>query len=95
MPTADILHNHAESRWEARMDDEVVGVADYFDDGTVLTFTHTFVGPKVRGGAVAGALIAAALTEARQTGRKVVPACSFVVSYLKRHPEYQELVADR
>jgi uncharacterized protein len=29
---------------------------------------------------------------ARSRGLKVVPRCSFVAGYLRRHPEYQDLV---
>lgn len=92
MPVADIKHNPQASRWEAHMDGELVGVADYTDDGSVITFTHTFVEPAVRGGAVAGGLIRSALDSAIEAERKVVPACSFVARYIQRHPQYQDLV---
>lgn len=92
MPTTDIRHNQEARRWEATMDDRLVGVADYIDDGTVVTFTHTFVDPEVRGGAVASALIRSALDEAADRHRKVVPACSFVARYISRHSEYQKLL---
>ena len=36
-----------------------------------------------------------ALTDIREQGSKVIPQCGFVASYIRRHPEWQELVAVR
>jgi predicted GNAT family acetyltransferase len=33
----------------------------------------------------------AALEHARAQGWKVVPACAYAVSYMKRHPEFDDL----
>lgn len=33
-----------------------------------------------------------ALEIVRSEGLKIVPTCQFVSAYLRRHPEYQELV---
>jgi len=35
-----------------------------------------------------------ALEAAREQGKQVVPLCPFVAAYIKRHPEYQPLVAE-
>jgi predicted GNAT family acetyltransferase len=31
-----------------------------------------------------------ALDDTRRRGFKIVPACSFVVAYVRRHPEYRD-----
>jgi len=36
----------------------------------------------------ASRLVGAALADARARGFKIVPACSFVVAYVRRHPEH-------
>jgi predicted GNAT family acetyltransferase len=57
-------------------------------------FDHTEVPPALRGQGVAGQLAQAAFEHARAHGWKVQPACSYIDVYLKRHPEYRDLLAD-
>jgi predicted GNAT family acetyltransferase len=37
--------------------------------------------------------VADALDDIRSRGLKVVPLCPFVAAYIRRHPEYEDLVA--
>jgi predicted GNAT family acetyltransferase len=37
-------------------------------------------------------LVEAALTDIRVRGLRVVPLCPFVAGYIRRHPEYADLV---
>ena len=37
-------------------------------------------------------LVAGALADIRSRGLKLVPVCPFVLAYLKRHPEFDDLV---
>jgi predicted GNAT family acetyltransferase len=55
-------------------------------------FNHTEVPPQLRGQGVAGKLAKAALDHARKQGWRVVPACSYIELYIRRHPEYAGLV---
>ena len=70
-------------------------------DGAVLSYTfkdglhhfdHTVVPPELRGKGIAGELATVALEHARQHGWRIVPDCSFIEVFLKRHPEYADLV---
>lgn len=68
-------------------------VIDYrFADGT-MTITHTSVPQAVGGRGIAADLTRAALEHARAQGWKVVPACSYAVSFMKRHHEFDDLRA--
>jgi uncharacterized protein len=49
----------------------------------------------LRGGGIAGRLTAGALDLARSQGIKVIPRCPYVVNYIERHPQYQDLLARR
>ena len=44
--------------------------------------------------AVASTLIRWALDDVRRQAKRVVPLCPFVVAFLKRHPDYVDLVTD-
>ena len=84
-------------RFEARVGDTVAGFAEYRDhdrDGaTVRTFPHTVVEEEYGGRGIAGNLARTALDDARQRGMTVVPRCSFFAAFIRKHPEYADLVA--
>lgn len=86
-----VRHNAAESRFEAEVDGNM-SVADYHLRGTEMIMTHTFVPPQLRGKGIAEKLVRVALEHARSERLRVVPACSYVAAFIKRHPEYQPLL---
>jgi predicted GNAT family acetyltransferase len=65
----------------------------YRRQGDVLLLTHTEVPPALEGRGIAAALVKAALDWARAEGLRVRPLCSYVVTYMRRHPETQDLLA--
>jgi predicted GNAT family acetyltransferase len=90
--TYDIRNNEQESRFETTVDGETA-VVEYFVEGDTITFTHTLVPEAIGGRGVAQELVKSALEHARGSNMKVVPQCSYVATYIKRNPEYGELVA--
>ena len=87
----EVRHNAAAQRFEVTIDGHFA-VADYTDDGARMTFTHTFVPPELRGKGLAEKLVRAGLAEARTRGRSVVPACSYVATFIERNAEFGDLV---
>ena len=83
----------AGSRYEGRVDGEVVTVLAYVRRGDVLDLTHTATEPAFRNQGLASAVTAAALDDVRSRGEKVRPSCPFAVAFLDEHPEYGDLVA--
>jgi predicted GNAT family acetyltransferase len=57
-----------------------------------VVFVHTEVEPELQGQGIAQVLAAGALDQVRASGRQVVPRCPFIASYIRRHPEYEDLV---
>ena len=86
-----VRHNLAESRFEVVVDG-FLSVADYELAVGTMVMTHTFVPPELRGRGIAEKLVRAALDWARAEGLRVVPACSYVATFIQRHSEYQPLV---
>ena len=74
-------------------EDGALSVLDYQLNGNVMTITHTGVPEAVGGRGIAADLTRHALDTARSRGWKVRPVCSYAAVYIKRHPEYQDLVA--
>ncbi len=87
-----IVHNLALHRFEAHV---AGGVAhtDYRQVGDTLHMVHTEVPAAAKGMGVAGALVEAALDFAERNHLKVLPSCSYVRSYMQRHPETHALLA--
>jgi uncharacterized protein len=86
-----VRHNVAENRFETVVDG-LMSVADYQLRGTEMIMTHTFVPPELRGRGIAEKLVRAALEYARTERLRVVPACSYVDVFIKRHSEFRPLV---
>lgn len=70
-----------------------IGRLTYQRRGTTLIADHTLVPPEIGGRGVAAALVEALVADARETGEKIVPQCSYVEAWFRRHPEHAELRA--
>lgn len=77
------------NRFELDVDGETAA-AYYRIDNDVMVFTSTQTPPALRGQGVASELIRNALRFARGRGLKIRAECSFVVDYLRRHPEFED-----
>jgi predicted GNAT family acetyltransferase len=87
-------HNPQAGRFELEKDGHLA-VLDYqLAEGKII-FTHTGVPAAVEGQGIGSSLARAGLEYARAHGLKVVPLCSFVAAYIRRHPEYQDLVQQK
>ena len=89
----EIRRNADAHRYELVIDGEVVGVADYVDDGSVVVLPHTEIASSRRGGGLGAVLVKGVLDDMRAQGRTVVPTCWFVREYIADHPEEVDLLA--
>ena len=88
----EITNNVAERRWEARLDGELAGYAEYGASPSRVAFTHTVVDPQFEGRGIGSGLAKAALDAAMADGKRIVPYCPFISAYLRRHHEYDASV---
>ena len=88
--TDAVRDNKAEHRFEMDAGGDVA-VAYYRLSPGVITLTHTEVPASLQGRGIGSRLVRGVLEAARAEGLKVVPRCSFVSSYLARHPEFNDL----
>jgi predicted GNAT family acetyltransferase len=89
-----VVDNPEASRYELRQGATLAGVIEYRPDPGAVVLLHTEIDPAFEGQGLGGRLVAGALADLRAGGRKLVPQCPFVRSYLRRHPEDADLVAD-
>ncbi|MEX2225794.1 MAG: GNAT family N-acetyltransferase [Dehalococcoidia bacterium] len=68
------------------------GVLHYKRSDNRIVFTHTEIDPRLEGQGIGSKLAAYALADARSLGLEIVVWCPFIAAYIKRHPEYADLV---
>ena len=89
-----VVDEPSRSRYELRLGEELAGFIAYRKHADAVVLIHTEVDPAFEGRGLGSRLVAGALEEIRARGLSVVPVCPFVVSYLRRHPEYADLVRE-
>jgi predicted GNAT family acetyltransferase len=81
-------------RYVIRLPDGKEAEMTYASHGAgVIVADHTYVPPAFRGKGLAEMLVNRAMLEARRTGTKIVPLCSYVAAQFRRHPEWADLRA--
>ena len=80
-------------RYELFVDEQLGGLATYSLSGQTMTIPHTEVQSRFEGQGLGACLARFALDDARDRGLRVVPRCPFIAAYIKRHPEYADLIA--
>lgn len=79
-------------RFEVTVDGELAGFLVYRSRKGLLALIHTEVEDRFEGHGLGGRLARFALDQARSEGLAVLPFCPFVNDWMKRHPEYADLV---
>jgi len=94
--TVHVTTNADKNRYEAHLDGEVAGFAEYQLTDELIVFTHTEVHRVHEGKGVGSALARFALDDVRQHGgRRVLAICPFIKAWMLRHPDYADLLYDR
>ena len=93
MADVEVRKNDDARRYEAYIDGERVGFAEYQLTDQLVVFTHTEVEDRCEGLGVGSALAKAALDDVRAAGdRKVLPLCPFIKRWIAHHEDYRDLV---
>jgi uncharacterized protein len=87
-----VADNPAASRYEVRVGGELAGFVEYQLRGPVISLIHTEVDPRFQGAGLAGRLARFSLDDARNRQLAVLPFCPYILSWIKKHPEYTDLV---
>ena len=86
-----VIHDEKVNRFEVFESGQIAYIQYEEKDG-VLDLMHTIVPKQLEGQGVGSALAVYALDYAREEHLKVRPTCSFIASFIQKHPEYQNLV---
>jgi uncharacterized protein len=93
-----VTDNPSASRYELHVmpAGELAGFVEYKlrEHGTVISLVHTEVGDAFQGQGLATHLARFSLDDARKRGLAVLPFCPYINSWIKKHPEYTDLVPE-
>jgi predicted GNAT family acetyltransferase len=90
--SSDVQHLPGQNRYVFTKDGVEVGLTDYQLVGRDIHITHTEIDPTQRRAGLASEMVQGVLDIIRaDTNYRVVAECPYVVTWLSRHPEYQEL----
>lgn len=89
-----LLKNDAEKHFEL----EVEGYKAFIQFAKLsdrIALVHTEVPHELEGKGVGTAIVEKTLNYIKDSGKKLMPYCPFVFAYIKRHPEWKELVSEK
>jgi predicted GNAT family acetyltransferase len=89
--TYTVINNENQQRFEVHEGDETAYLEyRYYEKDIALM--HTFVPEAFEGKGIASALAEYALGWARENKKPVMAYCPYVAAYLKRHPQYNDII---
>ena len=86
-----VSNNKEQQQFEVHADGETAVLQYRFHDD-VIWLMHTEVPLNLEGKGIASALAHYGLEWAKENHKKAKVICPFVAIYLKRHPEYNEII---
>lgn len=102
-----VRDNPERRRFELSLGEQGVAFIDYHDrpagpatqpagaaSPRVRVLTHAEVPAALRGAGIGARLTRGTLELVRARGERIVPRCPYVVDFLRRHPDYRDLLAD-
>jgi predicted GNAT family acetyltransferase len=94
MADVKVVDQADSTRYEGFVGDTLAGFVEYEDHAGQRALLHTQVLDAFEGKGVGGALARAVLDDLRAREIKVRPYCPFISGWIRRHPEYLDIVAD-
>lgn len=88
----DVRNQPEQSRYAVFLDDELGGFTAYQESGREISLTHTEIDSRFEGQGLGSRLARGALDDVRARELSLLPLCSFINGYVKRHEEYLDLV---
>lgn len=89
-----VTHSLAQERYEIFVGDDYVGYLDYVSEPEQVLLTHTVVHSQYSGHGYAAHLVKFVLDDIAQSGKQVVPLCSYVGYFIEKNPEYAGMATE-
>ena len=96
MSEPTVRHDPDNDRYVIEIGRKVVGTTQYhLRGGDKYFFYHTEIDEGLEGQGIGSALARFALDDVRAREGMVIPLCPFIAAWMKRHPEYDDLIDER
>ncbi|SRR5690606_12938509 len=86
--------NEEKSRFELDVDGHIAFI-DYKETSSTVALIHTEAPSELAGSGAAAAIVEKTLHYIKDSGKTVSPYCPYVFAYIKKNPEWKELVSPR
>lgn len=93
MENVQLVDDREARRFRLLVAGDEVGFVEYDPVGSEsILVKHTEVNPGREGKGFGAELVRRVLDDIRSRGLTVIPICPYALNYLRRHPEYRDLV---
>jgi uncharacterized protein len=92
-PPPTVTDNPTESRYELRIGDELVSLADYRRSDGVVTVPHVETKPALQGQGFAEMLMDGIVDDLRARSLTIRPTCPYAAAYMRDRPDIHDLYA--
>ncbi|HMI06430.1 MAG TPA: GNAT family N-acetyltransferase [Flavobacterium sp.] len=93
METSELFRNETKKRFELETEGHTAFIEYLIDKDQIMYLTHTEVPKALEGKGVGKSIVEKTLNYLKDNDFKLAPLCPFVAAYLKRHPEWQSILA--
>ena len=87
----ELINNTERGAFELPVKDQVAFIS-YRRTGDVVSLMHTEVPQELEGLGLGKEIVEKTLQYLDEQDLKIIPRCSFVITYLQRHPEWNRLL---
>ena len=88
----EVKHDQDDLRFYIIIDEEEAELTYSYTEDNDMDFDHTFVPESARGQGLAHKLARCGLDFARENNCKAIASCPAVEAFVKRHPEYNNIM---
>ena len=88
----EVKHDQEDLRFYMVIGDEEAELTYSYTDENDMDFDHTFVPESARGQGIAHKLVRCGLDYARENNCKAIASCPAVEVFVKRNPEYNDIM---
>ncbi|MBD3414849.1 MAG: GNAT family N-acetyltransferase [Candidatus Aminicenantes bacterium] len=89
-----VRHERTARRFAVRLDKKIGYLSYEKPEPRILDYAHVYVPPEFRNKGIADKLTQTALDYARENNFSVIPSCSYVAMYVRKHKKYRDILVN-